>query len=54
MSRRGLATSQAAAAVKVAGHNAFIIFDGTSLRMNRLGMAAGRHRPYSQKWKCTG
>ena len=42
-------------AVTVAGRKAFVIVDGTLLRIDRVGMASGRDRPYySGKHKCHG
>ncbi len=42
-------------AVTVAARNAFVIVDGTLLRIDRVGMASGRDRPYySGKHKCHG
>lgn len=43
------------AAVEVAARKAFVILDGTLLRMNRVGMGSGRDRPYySGKHKAHG
>jgi Helix-turn-helix of DDE superfamily endonuclease len=33
-------------AIEVASRKAFVILDGTLLRIDRVGMAAGRDRPY--------
>jgi hypothetical protein len=42
-------------AVTVAGRKAFVIVDGTLLRIDRVGMVSGRDRPYySGKHKCHG
>ena len=42
-------------AIETAVRKAFVTLDGTLLRMDRVGMAAGRDRPYySGKWKCHG
>ncbi len=42
-------------AIEGASRKAFVILDGTVLRMDRVGMAAGRDRPYySGKWNCHG
>jgi DDE superfamily endonuclease/Helix-turn-helix of DDE superfamily endonuclease len=42
-------------AVTVAGRKAFVIVDGTLLRIDRVGVASGRDRPYySGKHKCHG
>ncbi|MCE0765951.1 transposase family protein [Pseudonocardia kujensis] len=42
-------------AVEVAVRKAFVILDGTLLRMDRVGMGSGRDRPYySGKHKCHG
>ncbi len=42
-------------AVAVAQRKAFVILDGTLLRIDRVGMAGGRDRPYySGKHKCHG
>jgi hypothetical protein len=47
--------STLAEAIEVAVRKAFVILDGTLLRIDRVGMAAGRDRPYySGKWKCHG
>lgn len=44
-----------AEAVAVALRKAFVILDGTLLRIDRVAMASGRDRPYySGKWKCHG
>ncbi len=44
-----------AQAIEVAARRAFVILDGTLLRIDRVGIAAGRDRPfYSGKWKCHG
>jgi hypothetical protein len=41
--------------VTVAARKAFVIIDGTLLRIDRVGMASGRDRPYySGKHKCHG
>ena len=40
-------------AIEVARLKAFVILDGTLLRIDRVGMAGGRDRPYySRKHKC--
>src|SRR4051794_9868534 len=42
-------------AIEVARRKAFVILDGTLLRIDRVGMAGGRDRPYySGKHKCHG
>src|SRR4029450_8261864 len=42
-------------AIEVASHKAFVILDGTLLRIDRVGMASGRDRPYySGKHKAHG
>jgi hypothetical protein len=42
-------------AIETALRKAFVVLDGTLLRMDRVGMASGRDRPYySGKWKCHG
>ncbi|ANY07080.1 transposase family protein [Pseudonocardia sp. HH130630-07] len=42
-------------AIAVARRKAFVILDGTLLRIDRVAMASGRDRPYySGKWKCHG
>jgi hypothetical protein len=42
-------------AIGLARRNAFITLDGTLLRIDRVGMASGRDRPfYSGKHKCHG
>ena len=42
-------------AIDVARRKAFVILDGTLLRIDRVGMASGRDRPYySGKHKCHG
>ncbi len=42
-------------AIETALGKAFVILDGTLLRMDRVGMALRRDRPYySGKWKCHG
>ena len=42
-------------AIDVARRKAFVILDGTLLRIDRVGMGAGRDRPYySGKHKCHG
>jgi hypothetical protein len=42
-------------AVTVAARKAFVIIDGTLLRIDRVGMTSGRDRPYySGKHKCHG
>ena len=44
-----------AEAIEVAIRKAFVILDGTLLRIDRVGMVGGRDRPfYSGKWKCHG
>ena len=44
-----------AQAIETVLRKAFVILDGTLLRMNRVGMTGGRDRPYySGKWKCHG
>ena len=44
-----------AEAVAVALRKAFVILDGTLLRIDRVAMASGRDRSYySGKWKCHG
>jgi hypothetical protein len=44
-----------AQAIEVAARKAFVILDGTLLRIDRVGMASARDRPfYSGKWKCHG
>lgn len=44
-----------AQAIAVAARKAFVILDGTLLRIDRVGMAGGRDRPYySGKHKCHG
>ena len=42
-------------AIEIARGKAFVIIDGTLLRIDRVGMASGRDRPfYSGKHKCHG
>jgi hypothetical protein len=42
-------------AIEVAARKAFVILDGTLLRIDRVGMGSGRDRPYySGKHKCHG
>jgi hypothetical protein len=42
-------------AIDLARRKAFITLDGTLLRIDRVGMASGRDRPfYSGKHKCHG
>jgi hypothetical protein len=42
-------------AIKLAARKAFVILDGTLLRIDRVGMGSGRDRPYySAKHKCHG
>ncbi|ALE84535.1 IS5/IS1182 family transposase [Pseudonocardia sp. HH130629-09] len=42
-------------AIAVARRKAFVILDGTLLRIDRVAMASGCDRPYySGKWKCHG
>jgi hypothetical protein len=42
-------------AIEVAARKAFVILDGTLLRIDRVGMSTGRDRPYySGKHKCHG
>ena len=42
-------------AIDVARRKAFVILDGTLLRIDRVGMVSGRDRPYySGKHKCHG
>jgi hypothetical protein len=44
-----------AQAIEIAVRKAFVILDGTLLRLDRVGMTGGRDRPfYSGKWKCHG
>jgi hypothetical protein len=44
-----------AQAIEIAVRKAFVILDGTLLRIDRVGTAGGRDRPfYSGKWKCHG
>lgn len=44
-----------AQAIELATRKAFVILDGTLLRIDRVGMTSGRDRPfYSGKWKCHG
>ena len=44
-----------ARAVEVAARKAFVVLDGTLLRIDRVGMSSGRDRPYySGKHKCHG
>jgi hypothetical protein len=44
-----------AQAIAIATRKAFVILDGTLLRIDRVGMTSGRDRPfYSGKWKCHG
>lgn len=42
-------------AIAIVLGKAFVILDGTLVRMDRVGMTSGRDRPYySGKWKCHG
>jgi hypothetical protein len=42
-------------AIEIASRKAFVILDGTLLRIDRVGMASGRNRAfYSSKHKCHG
>jgi hypothetical protein len=42
-------------AIEVAVRKAFVVLDGTLLRVDRVGMASGRDRAfYSAKHKCPG
>ncbi|MCY7341088.1 MAG: transposase family protein [Pseudonocardia sp.] len=44
-----------AQAIEIAARKAFVILDGTLLRIDRVGMTGGRDRPYySGKHKCHG
>lgn len=48
-------SSTLAEAIEVAREKAYVILDGTPLRIDRVGMTGGRDRPfYSGKHKCHG
>jgi hypothetical protein len=55
ISLRAAMASTLARAIEVACGKAFVILDGTLLRIDRIGMASGRDRAfYSGKHKCHG